>query len=141
MMTSPSMCSSRTNNVRYCTQQGCPNLVTHGRCATHARTQHRQTDAIRGTANQRGYTYQWSLYTKARLQRLPVCGMREDGTLDTTNSRCVQEGRTTAAECTDHIIPLRQGGSMWNPSNHLSLCLACNTWKAQTIEQQASHAH
>ncbi len=90
---------------------------------------------MRGTAQERGYTYQWSLYSKARLQRLPVCGMREDGTMDKIHSRCAMQGRTIMAECTDHIIPLRQGGSMWDVENHLSLCLACNGWKAQTIER------
>ena len=114
-------------------------MVTKGYCPTHARERDQGT---RGTANERGYTYRWSQYSAARLSRLPICGMREDGTLDAVHSRCVQEHRTTRAECTDHIIPLRQGGDMWNPENHLSLCLACNTWKASTLERtHAAHHH
>ncbi len=122
--------------MRYCSQPSCPVLVKYGRCAKHTRVQVQQADAIRGTAQERGYTYQWSLYSKARLQRLPVCGMREDGTMDTTHSRCAKQGRTIMAQCTDHIIPLRQGGSMWDESNHLSLCNACNAWKMNTIEKK-----
>jgi len=124
--------------MKYCAQPNCPKLVARGRCPQHTTVQTRQADAVRGNANQRGYTYQWALYSKARLRRLPVCGMREDGSLDTVNSRCAMRGVTVAAECTDHVIPLRQGGPMWETSNHLSLCLACNTWKSQTIEISGS---
>ena len=126
--------------MKYCSTPHCPTLVHHGKCPAHTKVQAQQVDAVRGTAQQRGYTYQWSLYSKARLTRLPVCGMREDGSLDTTNSRCAQQGLTTMAQCTDHVVPLRHNGAMWDPSNHLSLCLPCNTWKAQTVEEGKAYA-
>lgn len=111
--------------LRPCAEPRCPELVKSGRCAKHAK----QVDRARGTATERGYDWAWAKYSKARLQRLPVCGMREDGTLDAEHSRCVQQGRTTPAEVTDHIVPMRQGGDKWSPANHLSLCAACNVWK------------
>lgn len=122
-----------TAALRACAAIGCRELVSKGRCPQHAK----QADAgTRGTAHQRGYTHAWSAFSKSRLARLPFCGLRPDGTYDVTNSRCVQQGRLkTLAQCTDHIIPLRQGGAMYDESNLLSLCLACNSWKEATIER------
>jgi hypothetical protein len=118
--------------MRYCAHPSCPVLVPKGRCKEHAR----QADAgTRGTAQQRGYTSQWATYSKVFRTTHPVCGERADGSLDILHSRCLQEGRTTPSACVDHIIPLTQGGSMWDEGNHLALCVACNTWKAQTLER------
>lgn len=118
--------------MQYCAAPHCSKLVTRGRCPDHAR----QADiGTRGTAQQRGYDSRWATYSKGRLQRFPICGMREGGVMDPVNSRCAREGLTTPATCTDHIIPLRQGGAMWDLRNHLSLCHACNTLKAVTIER------
>lgn len=33
------------------------------------------------------------------------------------------------AEVTDHIVPVSKGGSMWDRSNHQSLCRSCNSAK------------
>jgi 5-methylcytosine-specific restriction endonuclease McrA len=63
--------------------------------------------------------------------------MREDGTLDAVNSRCVQQGLTTPATCTDHVVPLRHGGAKYDPNNLRSLCASCNGWKERTIERRA----
>jgi 5-methylcytosine-specific restriction endonuclease McrA len=63
--------------------------------------------------------------------------MRADGSLDAIHSRCVQHGLTTAAECVDHVIPIRDGGSVYDESNLMSACLACNGWKERTIERPA----
>lgn len=35
---------------------------------------------------------------------------------------CLRENKTTISECVDHIIPIEQGGDIWNPSNHQALC-------------------
>jgi 5-methylcytosine-specific restriction protein A len=118
--------------MRYCAQPGCSTLVDKGRCATHAR----RADQARGTAQQRGYTSRWATYAAAFRQQHPFCGERADGTRDTVHSRCAKDGLDTPAECVDHTIPLRQGGSMWDETNHMSACQACNLWKANTIEQQ-----
>lgn len=116
--------------LRPCTQAGCPALVAHGRCAAHARIH----DRLRGAAHQRGYTYRWAQHSRAWLARFPLCGMRADGLLHTEHSRCAQEGRVTAAECTDHIVAPKHGGDFWDPQNHQSLCLPCNTRKAIELE-------
>ena len=94
-------------------------------------------DRQRQTAHQRGYTTEWSTYSRLRLQQFPICGMQEDGTISGQyGSRCAAEGRTVPAQCTDHIVPLSRGGEMWSTSNHQSLCLACNTAKANSVDRQ-----
>ena len=115
---------------RPCATASCPVLVTKGHCSAHAKVK----DQARGTAQQRGYTYRWSQYSKAWLERYPLCGMRMDGALYAEHSQCVQQGHPTVAECTDHIVALAHGGAMYDPSNHQSLCLACNTRKAIAYE-------
>jgi 5-methylcytosine-specific restriction enzyme A len=110
----------------------CAALVTgpHGYCPTHTRPRERQ----RGTARQRGYSGTWDAYSRAWLVRHPWCGMRQDGACYAEDSACVQEGRRTRATCTDHIRAIRDGGAVFDPANHQSLCGACNSRKAITWE-------
>ena len=117
--------------MRYCAAPHCPVLVDNGRCHMHACS----LDLMRGTATERGYDYAWSRYSKVFLSQHPICGERADGTMDRTNSRCVQQGRLTPAQCVDHTIPMVRGGDKWAPTNHMSACRACNAWKAATIER------
>ena len=116
--------------MRYCAHPPCRVLVQSGRCPTHAR----QRDLERGTAQQRGYDSVWAAYSKQFRKAHPVCGERADGSLDRTHSRCVQRGYTTPAECVDHTVPMAQGGSKWDATNHMSACQDCNKWKANTID-------
>ncbi len=106
-------------------------MVPKGRCFEHTQQQER----TRGTAQQRGYDYQWSLYSETFRQAHPLCGERADGSMDRVHSRCVQQGISTAAQCVDHTVPMSQGGSKWDEANHMACCFACNTWKAKTIER------
>lgn len=118
--------------MRHCAQQGCSATVPKGRCPLHAK----QQDVARGTAQQRGYDSRWATYSTAFRQQHPLCGERADGSLDTIHSRCAAEGRLTPAECVDHTIPVRQGGAMWDATNHMASCNACNAWKMATIERK-----
>ena len=45
---------------------------------------------------------------------------------------CLSEGRTTVARVTDHIIPITQGGEIWNPSNHQPLCFKHHNQKTKS---------
>jgi len=101
---------------------GCPELVEHGLCAKHAKANEQR----RGTAASRGYGYRWGQYSAAWLRRHPLCGERADGELHDEHSRCAQEGRTTQATLTDHIVAVNQGGAFWQASNHQSLCASCH---------------
>ncbi len=70
----------------------------------------RETDTRRGTAAERGYTWQWAVASAAFLRQHPLC------------IGCLARGRTEAATLTDHVIPHR--GDMvlfwdrtkWQPS-------------------------
>lgn len=116
--------------LRPCATQSCSALVKRGHCLAHRRVR----EARRGSAASRGYTYRWSQYSQAWLRKYPLCGMRQDRQLCAEHSRCVQAGRTVQAECTDHIRAVAQGGEFWDPDNHQSLCLTCNTAKANASE-------
>lgn len=111
--------------MRTCAQKGCPTLVVRGRCPAHAR----EADRARGTSSERGYDRRWAAYSLRYRAVHRICGEQSDGTLDPTHSRCLQAGIIGPAECVDHIVPVSKGGPMWEPTNHQSLCLACNTAK------------
>lgn len=87
-------------------------------------------DRWRGSAASRGYTKAWSHYAQAFLDRFPFCGMRADGQFHPEHSRCLQRGERRRAECVDHIVPLRDGGAVFDPRNHQALCFRCNRRKS-----------
>lgn len=119
--------------LRHCSgSPTCPNF--QGQCGVHGTVAQRQ-DRARGTAQARGYDAAWADYSRRFRAAHPVCGMRADGSMDRVNSRCVQQGITTPSACVDHNVPMSRGGSKWDASNHTALCLACNTWKHNTLEQ------
>jgi 5-methylcytosine-specific restriction endonuclease McrA len=108
----------------------CHRLVYTDRCPTCTKARpRRHVDARRGTAHSRGYTARWARVSRSWLARYPWCGQRQDGALDATHSRCVQLGQRRVAQCVDHIIPLRDGGALVDPSNLQSLCFRCNSLK------------
>jgi 5-methylcytosine-specific restriction protein A len=105
---------------RPCSKPKCRAKATYkGRCADHQRP----------SSFDRGYTKAWAEYSKAWLARFPLCGMRGDGQRHAEHSRCARRGLQTRATVVDHIRSLAFGGSLMDPSNHESLCTACNTAK------------
>ncbi len=101
--------------------------------ATRQRAHSRQ--AARPSAQQRGYTSRWAVFSKHWLQTHPLCGEQQDGSLSPAYSRCVQAGRLTPAEVTDHILSMARGGAPYDPTNLQSLCRACNSAKMQRYER------
>jgi len=63
-------------------------------------------------------TARWIKLRKAYMQRNPVCEMCDKG-----------------AYFLDHIIPISQGGDIWNEDNLQGLCPSCNGRK--TKKQQS----
>jgi len=111
-----------------CNWPGCGALVQHGRprCPAHER----QYDLRRGSAKDRGYDSKWARFSRDWRKRFPLCGMRADGQLHTdAGSECARTGRPTFAQCVDHIVPMKRGGSQYDPSNLESKCLRCNNRK------------
>lgn len=87
--------------------------------AQHREQQRRMYDQQRGTAHERGYTYEWAQYSQQRRIDHPLC------------EACLTVGVPTPATCTDHTIPVEDADDplFWEPRNHRSLCRACHDWK------------
>lgn len=63
------------------------------------------------TSAQRGYGYRWQKARETFLRENPLCVM------------CQREGRTTAAEVVDHIVPHRGDKALfWDRGNWQPLC-------------------
>ena len=86
-------------------------------------------DQARPTARQRGYSPAWDRYSQAWLAKRPWCGQRRTGAFSPVDSRCVRHGARVAATVTDHIVAIADGGAIFDPENHQSLCASCNTAK------------
>lgn len=75
-------------------------------------------DRKRRNSNARGYTYRWSLASKAYLAAHPLC------------AHCFAKGLIEAATAVDHIIPHRGDKSLfWRQSNWQPLCAPCHSRK------------
>jgi 5-methylcytosine-specific restriction endonuclease McrA len=55
--------------------------------------------------------------------------MRRDGQQHPDHSFCTRRGLKTRARVVDHIVSIAAGGDVFDPTNHQSLCVACNTRK------------
>jgi 5-methylcytosine-specific restriction endonuclease McrA len=53
---------------------------------------------------------------------------------------CLKEGKTVLSQCADHIIPIQQGGPIWDESNMQALCLSHHSKKTKE-EQQSKRKH
>lgn len=95
----------------------------------------RALEQRRGSSHERGYDNRWNKYRVNWLHRFPLCGMRLDGQRHAEHSRCTRDGRAVAAIQVDHIKPIQEGGLMWDPSNHQSLCEGCGARKSQSEGQ------
>jgi 5-methylcytosine-specific restriction protein A len=116
--------------MQVCPTKGCPTLTEGGPCQVHQKARRQVADQARGSAQERGYDYQWSLFSKRWRERFPVCGMRADGHVHLDHSQCAREGRLNVQDTvTDHIHPLEQGGAKFDEANLQTLCRACNTRK------------
>ncbi|MGW1998487.1 HNH endonuclease [Embleya sp. NPDC001921] len=100
-----------------CGEQGCHEMATtRGRCTDHQRPPWQQRSKAWG----KGSTSKWRTARTQQLRREWLC--RHCG--------------TKAVEV-DHIVPLSQGGSKWDPDNMQSLCGPCHGSKTQEDNAQA----
>jgi 5-methylcytosine-specific restriction protein A len=124
--------------ARPCKHNGCPSLTNDPTryCAEHKRQAQQEQDRERGTAAERGYTYQWSKVRKMYLNEFPLC------------NDCEQVGKVTSATEVHHIKPIGEGGNN-ERDNLMSLCHVCHsrrTAKEQgfarpTTRRQHERAH
>lgn len=106
-----------------CAQPGCP-ILTHERyCPQHKKAESKRYNRQRGTAAQRGYDGRWQRYTKWFLRQPgnQICKLRLDG------------GCKLVAQCVDHIDPPSgpKDPKFWDPANHQSACIHCNSVKGR----------
>lgn len=75
------------------------------------------------TTKQRGYSSQWRKARAAFLQAHPLCVY------------CMRNGKVTAANVVDHIVPHRGDMSLfWDTKNWQALCSSCHSSIKQAEE-------
>jgi len=108
--------------------------INRGPCAFCKRRRDKESDAARPSAKERGYDGEWTQFSNAWLSRFPWCGQRADGALHPEHSECVRLGHRRYADCTDHIVALKDGGRRFDRGNLQSLCGDCNRRKGIELE-------
>lgn len=104
-----------TRAPRQCRHPGCPGLTQSTYCEIHKRKAKRSSDQARPSARQRGYDRRWEEYRANYLAQNPDCQQCGD-----------------PATVVDHIVPVEQGGSFWDPRNHQPMCKRCHDAKSAT---------
>lgn len=107
--------------LKPCSRIGCRELTNERFCEAHSKQERQRADKQRGTAHERGYTKTWSRARKMFLNENPLC------------VHCQNEGRITAANEVDHIIPHKKDYDLfWDEGNWQSLCKSCHSKKTTT---------
>jgi 5-methylcytosine-specific restriction protein A len=107
-----------------CLERGCPNIVKQGRCAQHSTRGPNHGPDTKTDEERKFYGSQhWRVTSQQHLRMEPLC--RE----------CQKRGRVSMATMTDHIVPIRFGGSRFDEKNLQSLCDPCHA-KKRKIESQ-----
>ena len=105
---------------RPCSYPGCPRLVDGQYCEEHKRLTDKQYNLYgRDDFTKNFYkTPEWRYARKKQLEAHPFC------------EECLKEGKRTKATMVDHIVPIKQGGDKFAPSNLQSLCWSCHSRKS-----------
>lgn len=61
--------------MQTCNVPGCPELTDKGKCETHERQRHRETNAKRPSSRQAGYDRKWELEREKYLSHFPLCAV------------------------------------------------------------------
>lgn len=98
--------------TRLCAERACPNPATYrGRCSEHAQQVNQQTHpnkAIYGSKR-------WQMARRQVLTEEPFCAC----------------GCGRLSEDVDHVVPIEQGGAVWNRSNLQGLAHHCHSVKTR----------
>jgi 5-methylcytosine-specific restriction protein A len=116
---------------RGCRAPMCPGLTQerHGYCAQHESLASGWNAPSRGTAEQRGYGYEWRKLARSILRR--------DG-FRCRCLECAELGRALPATEVDHRIPKAEGGTD-DPLNLFAIHADCHKRKTQRESQRAQH--
>ncbi|MHC4695893.1 MAG: HNH endonuclease [Planctomycetota bacterium] len=75
----------------------------------------RQRPAVNAKRTTRVYDRRWQRVRAVKVAQDPLC------------EECGRHGRTTATTEVDHIIPIRQGGAVYDLANLQSMCKPCHS--------------
>lgn len=80
-----------------------------------------ETNTHRQGKNNRAFyqSSRWHEYSRQYRKKHRLCVM------------CLEKGKTVLSECVDHIIPITNGGDMWDSINHQALCKSCHSIKTK----------
>ena len=100
-----------------CTYPGCGKLSDSSRCEEHRLQERRRYEQERSASDDDTRAFYnsraWRRASKNHLEDEPLC--RKCGAI---------------AVMTDHVIPIKRGGSKWDASNWQSLCQSCHARKS-----------
>lgn len=71
------------------------------------------------------WSYRWKKDRAAHIRQNPLC------------VHCKDQGRITEAKVSDHIIPINQGGDVWDWENRQALCHKCHNIKSAKESHQS----
>jgi 5-methylcytosine-specific restriction protein A len=107
--------------LKPCAHVGCFVLTNTQFCPTHEqqhRLEHsRRCREVRPASEKLYHTTRWAKLRRFHLSQYPLCVM------------CSTRGFVAVANVVDHIIPIVDGGAMFDPKNLQSLCRPCHTEK------------
>jgi 5-methylcytosine-specific restriction enzyme A len=97
--------------LKQCMHPGCRELTTSDRCPEHKKKSWDESDRLRGTRTERGYSNRWLKARESYLIHHPLC------------KHCLEDGIKELATEVDHIIPHRGDMSIfWKHDNWQGLC-------------------
>jgi len=104
---------------RPCGHPGCAELTQGRFCELHSKGNNSSYNRNSRDADSKKFYggRAWRETSKRQLMREPLC------------AECLRAERMTAATLADHIQPIRDGGSRYDPENLQSLCKACHNRK------------
>jgi len=109
---------------RPCSQPGCPRLTAEKFCEEHQKETTRAYSKSGQWNIKKLYGSRWRKVRLVYLSVHPLCVI------------CKREGRLTAADVIDHVVPHRGDKILfWDESNWQSLCKSCHDRKTMTEDR------
>jgi 5-methylcytosine-specific restriction protein A len=101
--------------LKPCADRRCPELVPKGtsRCPKHQSAYYRRQDEARPKGRQKRFGRRWQKVRRIVLARDPLC------------KKCNRAAATEA----DHVVPVEQGGAVYDTANLQGLCKSCHSRK------------
>ena len=120
--------------AKVCSQPGCPEIVEHGRCATHSR----EADQRRGTRHERGYGREHERrFRRGVLLRDPLCVCTDD---HGHGPQCLAPSTVADHWPRDKRELMRLGLDDNDPQYGRGLCATCHNHHTSQAQPGGWHA-